>query len=344
MNVLFEFLIVFKRYIIEVLPFLVIGFLLSGLIHEFVPARLVERHLGGKGVKPILYSTLAGTILPICCIGSLPIALSLHQKGARLGPVLAFLVATPATSITALLVCYGLLGLKFTVFIFFAVILMGLLMGIAGNLIKFSPPKGLANPVCRQEKEFAIDTICGMSVDMNKGLKTEYQGEYYYFCSAHCQAVFEKNSEKYVDIKEYTNKKGIKERLRSVFMYAFIDMVKKIGPEIFLGLTLAALVSVITPVGEFVGYHFSGGLGYLFSLVFGLAMYICSTASVPLVHAFVSQGMNVGAGMVLLIAGPVTSWGTLLVLRKSFGGKTLILYLTIISILALSFGYIFYLI
>jgi len=38
-------------------------------------------------------------------------------------------------------------------------------------------------------------------------------------------------------------------------------------------------------------------------------MYICSTASVPLVHAFISQGMNVGAGMVLLVAGPVTSWG-----------------------------------
>jgi uncharacterized membrane protein YraQ (UPF0718 family) len=50
----------------------------------------VERHLGGKGIKPILYSALAGTILPVCCIGSLPLALSLHQKGARLGPVLAF--------------------------------------------------------------------------------------------------------------------------------------------------------------------------------------------------------------------------------------------------------------
>ncbi|GAI48579.1 unnamed protein product, partial [marine sediment metagenome] len=96
----------------------------------------MERHLGGKGIKPILYSTLAGTILPVCCVGSLPIALSLHQKGARLGPVLAFLVATPATSITALLVSYGLLGLKFTLFIFFAVILMGLIMGIVGNAIK----------------------------------------------------------------------------------------------------------------------------------------------------------------------------------------------------------------
>jgi len=342
MNILIEFLTVFKGYLVEVLPFLVIGFLLSGLIHEFVPAQLVERHLGGKGIKPILYSTLVGTVLPICCIGSLPIAVSLHQKGARLGPVLAFLVATPATSLTALLVCYGLLGLKFTVFIFFTVILMGLIMGIVGNSIKFTLPKNLANPICCQEKKFAKDPICEMNVDMNKGIKTEYRGEYYYFCSLHCQATFEKDSKKYINTKKYI--KGIKKRLGSVFKYAFWDMAREIGPEIFLGLVLAALVSSITPVGEFVGNHFSGGLGYLFSLVFGLMMYICSTASVPLVHAFISQGMNIGAGMVLLLVGPITSWGTILVLRKTFGNKILTMYLTIISILALSFGYIFYLV
>ncbi len=339
MNILIEFLIVFKIYLIEVFPFLIIGFLLSGLIHEFVPAQLVERHLGGKGIKPILYSTLAGTVLPICCIGSLPIAVSLHQKGARLGPVLAFLVATPATSITALLVCYSLLGLKFTIFIFFAVILMGLVMGIVGNLIKFTMPKGLANPLGRRDKKLAKDPICGMNVDRNKGLKTEYKGEHYYFCSSHCQAAFGKEPEKYINTKKYI--KGIKERLGSVFRYAFWDMVREIGPEMFLGLVLAALVSVITPVGEFVGNHFSGGLGYLFSLIFGLMMYICSTASVPLVHAFISQGMNIGAGMVLLLVGPVTSWGTILVLRKTFGNKILTIYLAIISVLALTFGYIF---
>jgi uncharacterized membrane protein YraQ (UPF0718 family) len=64
---------------------------------------------------------------------------------------------------------------------------------------------------------------------------------------------------------------------------------------------------VFTPVGKFVGGRFGGGLGYLFSLVFGLVMYICSTASVPLVDAFISQGMNIGAGMVLLLVGTVTS-------------------------------------
>jgi uncharacterized protein len=132
-SLIIQYLIVFKDYLIDVLPFLAIGFLLSGLIHEFVPTRWVERRLGGRGIKPILYSTLVGTVLPICCFGSLPVAVSLRQKGARLGSVLAFLVATPATSISALLVAYGLLGLKFTVFIFFAVIIMGLVMGLVGN-------------------------------------------------------------------------------------------------------------------------------------------------------------------------------------------------------------------
>jgi len=326
-----QFFIVFKDYLIEVLPFLAIGFLLSGLIHEFVPSGWVEKHLGGKGIKPLFYSTLAGTVLPICCLGSLPVAVSFYQKGARLGPVLAFLVATPATSITALLVCYALLGLKFTVFIFFAVIFMGLVMGAIGNLARFELRGGVG--------EFATDPVCGMNVDTAKGLKTEYGGKSYYFCSPHCQTVFETEADRYA-IKGETAR-NIKGRTVSALRFGFVDMVKGIGPELLLGLALAALVAAITPVGKFVGDYFSGGFGYGFSLVFGLMMYICSTASVPLVHAFVSQGMNIGAGMVLLLVGPVTSWGTILVLRKQFGAKTLAAYLLVISATALALGWCF---
>jgi uncharacterized membrane protein YraQ (UPF0718 family) len=330
-----QFFIVFKDYLIEVLPFLAIGFFLSGLIHEFVPTGLVEKHLGGPGIRPLLYSTLAGTVLPICCFGSLPVAVSLHQKGARLGPVLAFLVATPATSISALLVCYALLGIKFTVFIFLAVILMGLVMGAIGNLIKFKPKSTSSSP---QDATLAKDPVCGMDVNTEKGLTTEYEGKSYYFCSPHCQAAFEKEAQKYAT-GVYV--KNIKERLVSVFRYAFVDMVKEIGPELLLGLVLAALVAAIAPIGKFVGSYLGGGLGYLFSLFFGLLMYICSTASVPLVHAFVSQGMNIGAGMVLLLVGPITSWGTILVLRKEFGAKTLLAYLAVISVMALALGWCF---
>jgi len=329
-----QYFVVFKDYFLDVLPFLAIGFLLSGLIHEFIPSEWVERRLGGGGVKPILYSTLVGTILPICCLGSLPVAVSLRQKGARLGPVLAFLVATPATSITALLVTYGLLGLNFTIFIFFAVIAMGLVMGLVGNLIKVRPK------VFTPQEQQALDPVCGMSVEVGKAAKAEHGGETYYFCCSHCQQAFESRPEDYIGAYS----RNVAHRVKHVFRYAFVDMVKEIGPELLLGLALAALVTAVAPVGEFVGAHFGGGLGYLFSLGFGLIMYICSTASVPLVHAFVSQGMNIGAGMVLLLAGPITSWGTILVLRKEFGGRTLAIYLAVVSVMSLALGYCFSLI
>jgi len=328
-----QYLIVFKDYLIEILPYLAIGFLLSGLIHEFVPSQWVERHLGGGGMKPILYSTLVGTILPICCFGALPVAVSLRQKGARLGPVLAFLVATPATSITALLVTYGLLGLKFTVFIFFAVIAMGLIVGLMGNKVE-GKAKVLVPPA-----QQALDPVCGMTVEVGKAAETEYSGETYYFCCSHCQQAFEDSPEEYIG-----GSRNIAHRVKHVFRYAFVDMAKEIGPELLLGLALAALVAAVAPVGEFVGAHFGGGLGYLFSLGFGLIMYICSTASVPLVHAFVSQGMNIGAGMVLLLVGPITSWGTILVLRKVFGGRILAIYLAVVSGMSLALGYCFSLI
>ncbi len=289
-----QFLLVFKSYLIEILPALAIGFFLSGLIHEFVPEGWVQRSFGSKGVKPIFYATICGTILPICCWGSLPVAVSFHKKGARLGPILAFLVATPATSITALLVTYRLLGSTFTVYIFFAVILMGLTMGMIGNKLVISARLKEEETCshCAEEKE---KCVCGKKV----------------------------------------------ERVRSIFKFAFWDMVKEIGPQMLLGIVLAALVTTIVPIGRLIGIYLAGNWGYLFSLAFGLIMYICSTATVPLVDAFIRQGMNSGAGMVLLLAGPVTSYGTILVLRKKFGSNILLVYLGVICLLSLSLGYLF---
>ncbi|MDP3804408.1 MAG: permease [Candidatus Omnitrophota bacterium] len=130
-----NFIHIFLYYLREVLPALAIGFLISGFVHELIPEDKVLKYLGSGGIKPIFYSTLIGTLLPVCCWGSLPIAVSFYKKGARLGPVLAFLVATPATSISALFVAYSVLGLGFTTYIFFAVISMGLFIGLAGNTI-----------------------------------------------------------------------------------------------------------------------------------------------------------------------------------------------------------------
>lgn len=290
-----QFLDSLKHYLIMVLPALAIGFLLSGIFHEFIPAKWVEKYLGAKGVRPILYSTLIGTVLPICCWGSLPVALSFYKKGSRLGPVLAFLVATPATSVSALAVSYRLLGPRFTVYIFFSVVLMGLVVGLLGNMFKWEPRKSKAE-------------ICPHCTDEGT-------------CNEH--------------------KKGILTRTKSILKFAFVDMPKEIGLEIMLGLILAAAVAAFIPIGNLVKLHLSGVWAYPFSLTFGLVMYFCSTASVPLVDALLTQGMNIGAGLILLLVGPITSYGTILVLKKEFGIKILTFYLVAISVLAVILGIVY---
>lgn len=278
-----QFLNTFLNYLKEVLPFLFAGFLISGFVHEFVSTAWIQKYLGKKGISSIFYATLVGTILPICCIGSLPVAISFYKKGAKLGPILAFLVTTPATSIPALLITYKLLGVYFTIFLFFSVILLGLIIGLIGNLFSRVP-----------QKEQEICEKCAL----NKKIRT-----------------------------------------KSAFRFAFWQMPKEIGLEILLGLVLAALVVSIAPVGELIRTYLSGLGGYIFAVIFGLIMYICATASVPFVHALVSQGVNIGAALTLLLLGPITSYSTILVLRKTFGFKVLLVYLTIICTVALLAGY-----
>ena len=99
----------------------------------------------------------------------------------------------------------------------------------------------------------------------------------------------------------------ISHRPKHIFKYASVDMVKEIGPELLLALVLVAVVAAMTPVGKFVGDYLGGGLGYLLSLIFGLMLYICSTVSVPMVHTFVSQELNIegwhGVATSRLLAG-----------------------------------------
>ena len=129
MTLLSEFVEVYAMYAQELWLTLAIGFLISGFVFQFISTDMVAKHFGEQGLRPIFISAIIGTILPVCCIGALPIAITLRRKGATLGAVLAFMVATPATSISALIVCWKLLGMMFTIIIFLCIIVMALVMG-----------------------------------------------------------------------------------------------------------------------------------------------------------------------------------------------------------------------
>lgn len=288
----------FLSYIVEIAPVLGLGFFISGLINEFVPENWVEKHLGRKGIMPLVYSSIVGAISPVCCFGSLPIAISFYKKGASLGAVFTFLMATPATSVSAILVAWKFLGFKMTLYLFINVIIMAIIMGITGNLLKINN-KNVLHSAHKESEE-----TC-----------------------PHCHAA-------------HLNK-TIKERVKCVLTYAFIDMPKEIGLETIIGLALAALVSVSTPIGLLIKTYLSTGYSYIFSVLFGLSVYMCATMSIPFVDALMNQGMNTGAGIAMLIIGPVASYGTILVLARKFGIKILVTFLVSLTFLSVIVGYLY---
>lgn len=295
MEFLNEFFQVYWRYCLELWLPLAVGFLISGLCFQFISTEVVERHLGGRGLRPILISSVVGTALPVCCIGSLPIALTLRRKGAMLGAVLAFMVATPATSIPALIVCWKLLGLTFTVFIFFAIIVMAVIMGVVVNGInlqaKDAPNNRGQSPCCSSEASHA---------------------------------------------EGHASTTG--ERIKGAVAYAFVTLPREIGPEILIGIGVASFIAVFEPFQHLVREYLTGLAGYFFILIIGLATYVCSTASVPMADAFLQSGLSYGQALCYLLVGPITSYGTILVIRKDFGWRVLIVYLSIICLLSVGYG------
>ena len=97
----------------EMSPFLLLGFLLAGLMHAFVPGTIYSRYLARPDFRSVLNATLLGIPLPLCSCGVIPTAMSLRREGASKGATSAFLIATPQTGVDSIVATWSLLGLPF---------------------------------------------------------------------------------------------------------------------------------------------------------------------------------------------------------------------------------------
>ncbi len=97
----------------EMSPYLLLGFLLVGLMHEFVPGTLYTRYLGDRSLRSVVLAALFGVPLPLCSCGVIPTAMGIRREGASKGATISFLIATPQTGVDSIglfsYICTGLL-------------------------------------------------------------------------------------------------------------------------------------------------------------------------------------------------------------------------------------------
>ena len=49
----------------EMSPYIMLGFLIAGVMHAFIPQKTFARHLSGTGLKAVVKSALKGIPLPL---------------------------------------------------------------------------------------------------------------------------------------------------------------------------------------------------------------------------------------------------------------------------------------
>lgn len=118
----------------EMAPYLLLGFLIAGMLYAFVPGSFYSNHLSRPGVGAVLKAALIGIPLPLCSCGVLPTAVSLRRNGASRGASTSFLIATPQTGIDSIAATYSLLGLALAVIRPVAALITALVGGILVNL------------------------------------------------------------------------------------------------------------------------------------------------------------------------------------------------------------------
>lgn len=136
----------------EMSPYLLLGFLIAGVLHIFVPRDFYLRYLSKDNKFSVLWAALLGIPLPLCSCGVIPTAIGLKNERASNGAVASFLIATPQTGIDSILATFSIMGLGFAIVRPVAALVTGICGGLLVNrLVPDGDAAGVAAGSCRVE-------------------------------------------------------------------------------------------------------------------------------------------------------------------------------------------------
>jgi uncharacterized membrane protein YraQ (UPF0718 family)/copper chaperone CopZ len=127
------YLISLLNVVCEMAPYLLLGFLIAGILHIFVPHGFYRKYLSKDNKFAVLWAALLGVPLPLCSCGVIPTAIGLRNEKASKGAVASFLIATPQTGIDSILATFSLMGLGFAIIRPAAALITGVCGGLLVN-------------------------------------------------------------------------------------------------------------------------------------------------------------------------------------------------------------------
>ncbi len=283
-------------------PWLLVGFFCAGVIHVILPTGFIKKHLKTPGIFSVFKASVYGVPLPLCSCSVIPVGVSLRKEGASKGATASFFVSTPEIGVDSFLLSFFLLGPVLAITRVIATICSAIGVGTLIDHFDDADPEDT-------EKTENNESSCCHDMDISS-------------------------------VSEGTGTLGslAVSKIKKVFYFAYVKIFDDISGVLSIGFIGAGLVSVFIPDNLFMDLNLPPIFMMLIMLISALPIYVCATSSTPLVAALLAKGLNPGAAIVFLLAGPATNITTMLTVLRELGKRELVIYLGMIIMVSMFFG------
>lgn len=269
-----------------------LGVIFVGILAR-IPRDLVMSVLGHeKGFRSLLRATMAGVLLDLCSHGILAVGMKLYERGASIGQVMAFLLASPWNSFSLTLILFGLIGVGWTLLFIGLSLVVGLISGyifdrlVGRGVLPENPHREFLN----HDAQFA-------------DLWREFRLGWSFSLPGAGRII----------------KDG----------FAGSRVVIRWG---LFGILLATAIRTLVPADVFASWFGASMAGLALTVMAATIIEVCSEGSTPVAADLLNRASAPGNAFTFLMAGVSTDYTEIMSIRDTTGSWKLALFLPLISL------------
>ena len=309
-------------------PMLLLGLLLSGLIHVFISRQAILRWLRDDSLKSVTMSSAIGVPVPLCSCSVVPVVAEMRNKGASRSSCMSFLITAPETGADSILVTNAFFG----------------------------PIVAIVRPVISFITAVVAGIFCIRLIRDDHDEAKASDPEHYHECGHdHHQSLIAERDDCYVSPSQLKVLlvnwlKGIagrqstdnqeldfKKLVKHVFRYGFIEIADDILFALLVGVVLGGVLFLAIP-SDLMAHEYARWLAYPVMVLIGIPLYICASASTPIAAALVAKGVSPGAALIFLMTGPATNTGAIAIIVSQFGSRFASIYVAAVIAVTVVLG------
>ncbi len=311
-SILMQILTVIGDEIARMWWFFLLSIVLVGLIKGYRLDLRIRDSINRAGVFGIVLAVAVGMVSPLCACGILPVVISLAMMGTPIAPLIALLVTSPVMGPDALLLTYSGLGMEFAVLKVNGAAVLGLGAGLVTQLLV---NQGfLAGDLVRLKPVYRDDGSLASSAEIGAAAGIEVKS----------MSIVPRAS-----------------KLRFIFDRT-LDAGLFVGKYLLLAIVLEAFIVILIPMSWITVLAGQKSVGsVLVAAMVGLPLPTNQIPIIPILAGLLERGMDRGAALTLLLAGPVSSIPAIIALFGMFRKRVVLTYLAVSLSLSVLLGWFY---